>query len=91
MPVSVELLDGTSMDPEAVLRYLNEDLIPQAVTLMNNETLPSEVSLFPEDVLPTNQRNLTDVRTRIGILLEYDFAKAVTASLRRQLEHRDSC
>ena len=43
--------------------------------------MPLAVTLFPDDVLPTNQRNLTDVRTRIGILLEYEFAKAVTASL----------
>ena len=48
---------------------------------MNNDTLPSAVALFPQDVLPSNQRNLTDVRTRIGILLEYEFAKAIIASL----------
>ena len=81
MPISADLLDGTSEDPEAVLTYLAEELIPQAVSIMNNDTLPLPVALFPDDVLPTNQRNLTDVRTRIGILLEYEFAKAVTASL----------
>ena len=75
-----DLLGGTSNDPEAVFTYL-EELIPQAVRIMNEDTLPLAVALFPKDVLPTNQRNLTDVRTRIGILLEYEFAKAVTVSL----------
>ena len=81
MSISADLLDGTSDDPEAVLTYLGEELIPQAISIMNNDTLPLAVALFPNDALPTNQRNLTDVRTRIGILLEYEFAKAVTASL----------
>ena len=81
MSISANLLDGTSENPEAVLTYLEEELIPRAVSIMNNDSLPKAVALFPDDVLPTNQRNLTDVRTRIGILLEYEFAKAVTASL----------
>ncbi len=81
MSISADLLDGTSDDPEAVLTFLDEELIPQAVSIMNKDTLPLAVALFPDDVLPTNQRNLTDVRTRIGILLEYEFAKAVTALL----------
>ncbi len=81
MPVSVDLLDGTSNDPVAVLRCLDEELVPHAVRIMNEAALPLAVVLFPDDVLPTNQRNLTDVRTRIGILLEYEFAKAVTEAL----------
>ena len=77
----IDLLSGTSKNPNAVLRYLEDHLIPNAVSLMNSETLPMVVPLFPEDLLPTNQRNLTDVRTRIGVLLEYEFAKAVNNSL----------
>ena len=81
MTVSADLLDGTADDPEAVLEFLDEELLPQAVNILNKDTLPLAVALFPDDVFPTNQRNLTDVRTRIGILLEYEFAKAVAASL----------
>ena len=80
MPIAVQFLDGTSKDSKAILQCLNE-LLTRATTLMNNDTLPTAVPLFPDDVLPTNQRNLTDVRTRIGVLLEYEFAKAVNASL----------
>lgn len=81
MTISLDFLDGTADDPEAVLKLLDEELLPQAVNILNDDMLPLAVALFPDDILPTNQRNLTDVRTRIGILLEYEFAKAVTASL----------
>ncbi len=81
MKVLVDFLDGASENPETILQYSDEELIPQAVHIMNNETLPLEAVLFPDDVFPTNQRNLTDIRTRIGLLLEYEFAKAVTTSL----------
>ncbi len=77
----LDLLDGTCKNPERVLGYLTDDLLPQAVEMLNKKMLPRAVPLFPGDSLPTNQRNLTDVRTRIGILLEYEFAKAVTASM----------
>ena len=80
MPIAVQFLDGTSKESKAILQCLNE-LLNRATALMNNDTLPMAVPLFPDDVLPTNQRNLTDVRTRIGVLLEYEFAKAINASL----------
>ena len=84
MCISADLLDGTANDPEAVLEFLNMDLLPRAVDILNKDALPWTVALFPDDVLPTNQRNLTDVRTRIGILLEFEFAKAVAALLPAQ-------
>lgn len=80
MPITAQILNGTSRDSRAIQTCLDE-LLTKATTLMNSHTLPMAVPLFPDDVLPTNQRNLTDVRTRIGVLLEYEFAKAVNASL----------
>ena len=81
MAISLELLDGTSTDRGAILRCLTAELMPKAIRMMNTRTLPKEVQLLPEDKLPTNQRNLTDFRTRIGILLEYQLAQAVNATL----------
>ena len=84
----LELLDGTSENPERVLEYLTDQLLPRAVKMLNEEMLPRAVPFFPGDSLPTNQRNLTDVRTRLGVLLEYEFAKAVTASLPAAVQER---
>lgn len=78
--ISAPLLNGTSKKEKEILEGLNE-LVNRAIKLMNECTLPIAVPLFADDFLPTNQRNLTDVRTRIGVLLEYEFAKAVNASL----------
>ncbi len=78
MPIAVELIDGTVKDTERVLAGLTKDLFPQALLILNDETLPVQFSLFVDDVVPTNQRNLTDVRTRMGVLLEYELGKAIT-------------
>ena len=85
MPISTQYLDGTSKDLTAVLQCLNE-LLTLATDLMNAEMLPRGIPLFPDDVLPTNQRNLTDVRVRLGVLLEYELAKAVNASLPSEIK-----
>ena len=81
MPISASLLDGTSSDPKVTLNSLKEELLPKAVRQMNRSILPREVPLFPTDKLPTNQRNLTDYRTRIGTLLEYSLGQAINQSL----------
>ena len=81
MKVSVDFVIGRINDRERVLEFLDRKLLPRAVNILNKVTLPEAVVLFPDDVLPTNQRNLTDVRTRIGILLEYEFARAIAESL----------
>ena len=48
---------------------------------MNQDLLPSQFALYSDDEIPTNQRNLTDVRGRIAILLEYELGKVISASL----------
>ena len=83
MTISTNLLEGISSKPGEVLECLKDDLLPKAVKQMNEHMLPREVQLLPDDKLqlPTNQRNLTDFRTRIGTLLEYELAQAINASL----------
>ena len=81
MTTITELLKAKTSDPEKLINYLRNDLLPKATAHMNSKVLPKYVPLYPEDRLPTNQRNLTDSRTRIGVLLEYEFAKAVNEVL----------
>ena len=73
-------LDGSIRNPTTLLRHLRQAIIPPAIDKMNT-SLPLELPLFPTDRLPTNQRNLTDFRTRIGVMLEYGFAQAVNSML----------
>ncbi|MBO6574444.1 MAG: hypothetical protein JJ896_03425 [Rhodothermales bacterium] len=48
---------------------------------MNSVTLRRSCRQFDDQLFPVNQRNLTDVRTRVGTLLEYEFAYAATIVL----------
>ena len=77
MDISAAVLDGGSSDSEAILRVLNAKLLPAAINHMNTKTLEFQMALYDTDCVPTNQRNLTDVRTRMGVLLEYELAKAI--------------
>ncbi|MGH9857653.1 MAG: hypothetical protein ACRD4B_07405, partial [Acidobacteriota bacterium] len=77
MSVDPSLLNGQVTDSEAILRVLRTDILPHAVRQMNEELLPFQFALYKDDRVPTNQRNLTDVRTRMGVLLEYELAKAI--------------
>lgn len=81
MELSENLFDGTNTDSEAILDALRNLVIPRCIELMNNDLLPKQFALHPDDPIPTNQRNLTDVRTRMGVLLEYEFAKVVNTAI----------
>jgi len=76
-----KLLSGDEPDVEKALNYLRKRLFPEAISLMNKGTLLREFPLYDDDPIPTNQRNLTDVRTRMGVLLEYELAKAINSLL----------
>ena len=78
---TIDLLAGRRSDSDAALQILNEVLVPPAIKRLNEVVLPAQIPIFPDDVTPTNQANLTDVRTRIGTLLEYQFATAVNETL----------
>ena len=78
---TLDLLTGRHTDGDAALKVLNEVVVPPAIKQLNEVVLPAEIPIFPDDVTPTNQANLTDVRTRVGTLLEYQFATAVNRIL----------
>jgi len=74
------LLTGTLPEEEAH-KCLELELVPAIVSQMNQE-LGATVSLYRDEPIPMNQRNLTDVRTRMGILLEYEFCRVGNAIVR---------
>jgi len=61
-------------DQENPIRFLRDTLTAPVIEQMNRESLLVRYTLYSDMRIPTNQRNLTDVRTRMGGLLEYDFA-----------------
>jgi hypothetical protein len=67
----------------AFVDLLNSGLMDKCVEQVNRDFSLPLLSKLPEERLPTHQRNLTDVRTRIGVLLEYSFALALQDALRK--------
>ena len=60
--------------PQATLDFLDHTFLPTMVRALNEFTYQRRIALYPGDLLPTNERNLTDVRTRMGQLIEYLFS-----------------
>jgi len=79
----LRLLAGSTDDSEQVLGFLREVFLPEVLARLRTQVRRS-CALFDNDFIPTNERNLTDVRTRMGGLLEYEFAQAVRSVLHAQ-------
>jgi len=82
--LSILLEPYTGARNSEVLRLLADVILPSCRDYLNSVALPSQFGLYTNDRIRTNQRNLTDIRTRLGVLFEYELAKAfnvVTESL----------
>lgn len=66
----------------AFVELLNSTLMSECVEYMNEKFVFPFMSKLPSERLPTHQRNLTDARTRIGVLLEYSFGLALQNAMR---------
>lgn len=71
----LETLMEASDSPEAALRLLQDVYFPEVKRRMNSRESLRRFSLYNGEVLPSNERNLTDVRTRMGILIEFELAR----------------
>ena len=58
------------------LHLLADEILPACRDYLNSVALPSQFGIYANDRVRTNQRNLTDIRTRLGVLFEYELAKA---------------
>lgn len=71
----LETLMEASDSPKATLRLLQDVYFPEVKRRMNSRESLRRLSLYNGEVLPSNERNLTDVRTRMGILIEFELAR----------------
>ena len=53
------------------LAFLGGKLIPTVVDRLNQSAMRRVMALYGGDRVPENQRNLTDVRNRVSLLIEY--------------------
>ncbi|AXH00730.1 hypothetical protein DVJ83_16425 (plasmid) [Deinococcus wulumuqiensis] len=76
LPRTLQLFNDYHHRFDELLVHLNEELLPSLITSLNNSS-PQHFGKLDHEPLPKNERNLTDARTRIGVLLEYALAFAL--------------
>ena len=60
------------------------ELVQPSMNRLNEGELGFRIGNYPDERLPTNQRNLSDIRTRVGTLLEYELSRAMQWRIREQ-------
>ena len=60
--------------PLATRAFLTDEFIPGVVAKLNESGTRRRMALYGGDRVPENERNLTDVRNRMSLLIEYKLA-----------------
>lgn len=69
-----EALSG-KLTVEETLCWFDSSYVPEILYRMNRTGTRKLLSLYNGERIPTNERNLTDTRNRIGLILEYELAR----------------
>lgn len=62
-------------DPASTGRWLRGQYFPEIVSRFNSEESRKRFGLYRGEKIPANERNLTDVRTRMGNLIKFELAR----------------
>ena len=69
-----QMLEAAMPSQELTQRLRNE-YFPEIVDRFNSEDSRRRFGLYQNERIPVNERNLTDVRTRMGVLIEFELAR----------------
>ena len=58
-----------------VCRWLRTSYLPVVAALFNTDSARKRLGLYQGERIPENERNLTDVRNRISLIIEYELAR----------------
>ena len=85
MPTLPELLSQGKSDIEEISKYFNE-LLAEAIQRVNTSFSPQRLSKRTRQVepLPTDKRQLSSYRTRIGTMLEYALSTEMNAIIKER-------
>ena len=56
-------------------KWLRDTYFPELMDRFNRESSRKRFGLYQKEQIPVNERNLTDVRTRMGTLIEFELAR----------------
>ena len=66
---------GGEVQPLATAAWLRSEVVPQVVDRFNAADARRRLGLYKGEVIPENERNLTDVRNRVSLIIEYELAR----------------
>jgi hypothetical protein len=61
--------------PVQISQWLRDVYFPEVIARYNSENSRKKFALYQNEQVPTNERNLTDVRTRLGVLIEFELSR----------------
>lgn len=66
---------GGQKSVQDTLDWLRKKYLPRVQENFNSEDSRKRIALYQGETIPQNERNLTDVRTRMGILIEFELTR----------------
>ncbi len=84
---STELRDNLigAKEPLETLSWLRDTFLPVMLKNLNATDVRRRLGIYSGEKIPENERNLTDVRNRVSLVVEYEIARIAT----RLLEHAE--
>ena len=70
----IKILHATE-SPDKIAKWLRKQYFPEIMNRYNLEASRKRFGLYRNEQIPSNERNLTDVRTRMGVLIEFELAR----------------
>ena len=70
----IKILHATE-SPDKIAKWLRKQYFPEIMNRYNLEASRKRFGLYRNERIPSNERNLTDVRTRMGVLIEFELAR----------------
>ena len=64
-----------------ILNWLEKEFLPTVVSQLNGAGSRKRLALYGGDRIPENERNLTDSRNRVSLIIEYEFARIISMIL----------
>ncbi|MBK7333894.1 MAG: hypothetical protein IPI87_16815 [Betaproteobacteria bacterium] len=61
--------------PVQIAKWLRSDYLPALIQRFNTNDVRKRLGLYAGERIPENERNLTDVRNRISLIIEYELAR----------------
>lgn len=83
-PESMRIFLKGKSSPLDTLSWLAESFLPEIVKRLNENDVRRRLGIYAGEKIPENERNLTDVRNRVSLIIEYEVARLATRILEEQ-------